>query len=113
MDPYGLVRTPVPILKVMKIPAANAAVDTDCNKHKNVPVWSESKVRANAHIMHEAQKQKDLYTLFSNDGCKPPETLRVGSTFAKRQRKNRASRRHCATRHRVPSSISVDSGESS
>ena len=83
MDHYGLVRTPVPIPKVMKIPAANASVDTDCDKLKNVLVWSESKVRANAHVMHEAQKQKDLYTLFSNDGCKPLEALRVGSTFFK------------------------------
>ena len=55
---YVLVHPPISIPKMMKIPAAKAAVEKEWNKLKNLPSWSESKVRATADVIHKAHKKK-------------------------------------------------------
>ena len=52
---YGLVHTPIPIPKAMKMPGAKAAVNKEWHKLNNLPVWSEYEVRAKTDVIHEAQ----------------------------------------------------------
>ena len=101
----GLVRTPIPVPKAMKIPAAKAAIDKKWDKLKNLSTWSESKVRAKADVTHEAQHKQAFSTCRNVDGLMPLETLRVGRALAKVQRTSRALRRQFQRRHRMTRNI--------
>ncbi len=55
---FGLVHTPVPIEKTLRIPKARAALDEEWQKLDNKPAWDLKKVRPKAQVMAEAQAKK-------------------------------------------------------
>ena len=85
---FGVVRTPIPIPKAMKIPTAQAAVDKERDKLNNLPACSESKVRAQADVIHEAQNKRVQYNV---DSFTPLEALRVGENTYKNKEHPRLS----------------------
>ena len=44
-----------PVLQAMKIPAAKAAVDKDCEKLEKIPAWDLTKVRSKSEVIDEAR----------------------------------------------------------
>ena len=78
----------------MRIPAAKAAEHEEWDMLKNLPAWSESKVRAKGDVNHEAQNKKapvHFEILMHLCHLKHSE---IGSAFAKVRKTSRASRRH-------------------
>ena len=57
MSHYNLVHNPIPLLKAMKSPDANAVVDEESEKLKNLSGWQESKVKSKRKVIDEAQKE--------------------------------------------------------
>ena len=100
----GVLDTPTPILKAMRIPATKVAVDKAWDKHNNLPARSQSKVRAQADVTHEAQNKKTrrhFATLMFSCHLKQSEL----AEHAKKQKTSRASKGQCHTRHKMTSSL--------
>ena len=93
----GLVYTPIPIPKAMKIPAAKAAGDKEWDKLKTLSAWSESKVLAKSHEAQNKKTQEHVATLMDLFHLKHSD----GKSCAKVQRTSRVSRRQCERRRRT------------
>ena len=52
---YNLVHKFILMPQAMKIPAAKAAVDKECEKFENVPAWNLTKVRSKSEVIDEAR----------------------------------------------------------
>ena len=52
---YNLVHKFIPMPQAMKIPAAKAAVDKECEKLENIPEWDLTKVRSKKEMIDEAR----------------------------------------------------------
>ena len=48
---YNLVHKFIPMPQAMKIPAAKAAVDSECEKLEKIPVWNLTKVRSKKEVI--------------------------------------------------------------
>ena len=51
----NLVRKFMPMPQAMKIPAAEAAVDKEREKHEKIPAWNLTKVRSKSEVIDEAR----------------------------------------------------------
>ena len=52
---YNLVHKFIPVPQAMKIPAAKASVDKDCEKLEKISVWSLTKVKSKKEVIDEAR----------------------------------------------------------
>ena len=52
---YNLVHKFVPMPQAMKIPAAKAAVDKECEKLEKISAWNLTKVRSKKEVIDEAR----------------------------------------------------------
>ena len=52
---YNLVHKFIPMPQAMKIPAAKAAVDKECEKLEKIPAWYLTKVRSKSEVIDEAR----------------------------------------------------------
>ncbi len=52
-----MVRTPVPLPKAMKIPAAKKAVDEEWDKLENKRAWDITKMRSKKSVQAEAKRK--------------------------------------------------------
>ena len=52
---YNLVHKFIPIPQAMKIPAAKAAVDKECEKLEKISAWNVTKVRSKKQVIDEAK----------------------------------------------------------
>ena len=52
---YNLVHKFLPMTQAMKIPAAEAAVDTEWEKSEKIPAWNLTKVRSKNEVIDEAR----------------------------------------------------------
>ena len=101
MHDNGLLRSSIPILIAMKIPA-KAAVDKEWDKLNNLPAW---KVLGKADVMHEAQNKKTHVHLSTlTDICHLGNTQSLQGR-CKITRLSRASRKQCQKWRRMPSSL--------
>ena len=51
---YNLVHEFIPMSQAMKIPAAKAAVDKECEKIEKISAWNLTKVRSKSEVIAEA-----------------------------------------------------------
>ena len=54
---YNLVHKFIPMLQALKTLEAQAAVDREWEKLKNLPAWQESKVKSKQEVIEQAQKE--------------------------------------------------------
>ena len=52
---YNLVHTFIPMLQAMKISAAKAAVEKECEKLEKISAWNLTKVRSKKEVIDEAR----------------------------------------------------------
>ena len=62
---YNLVHTFIPMPQAMKIPAAKAAVDKECEKLEKISAWNLTKVRRKKELIDEA-RAKDARVHFAS-----------------------------------------------
>ena len=62
---YNLVHKFIPVLQAMKIPAAKAAVDKECEKLEKILAWNLTKVRRKKEVIDEA-RTKDAKVHFAS-----------------------------------------------
>ena len=60
----------IPIPQAMKIPAAKAAVDKECDKLEKIPAWDKTKVKNKSEVIDEARKEgRKVHFASSMDLC--------------------------------------------
>ena len=90
---HGLVHTPIPLPKAMKIPAAKASVDTQWEQLNNLPTGANQKFVPKQTSHMKLQTKRLQYTPQHTKEWVPLETHRGGRASAKVQRTSRSSRR--------------------
>ena len=90
---YNLVHKFIPMPQAMKIPAAKAAVDKECEKLEKISAWNLTKVRSKKEVIDEA-RTKGARVHFG-DGHMSFEECRIGGKAPKIQRSSCTPRSYC------------------
>ena len=102
---YNLVHKFIPMPQAMKIPAAKAAVDKECEKLEKISAWNLTKVRSKSEVIDEARTTGTTVHFASlMDICYLRE-CRIGGKAPKIQRSSCTPRRYCERRFWVLRSI--------
>ena len=65
---HNLVHKFIPMPRAMKIPAAQAAVDKEWEKHEKIPAWNLTKVRSKSEVIDEARTKGAKGSFCITDG---------------------------------------------
>ena len=57
---FNLVHKFIPMLQAMKIPAAKAAVDKECEKLEKISAWNLTKVKSKKEVIDKARGRRAL-----------------------------------------------------
>ena len=82
---YNLVHKFIPMPQAMKIPAAKAAVDRECEKLEKISAWNLTKVRSKKEVIDEA-KMSGATVHFASLMDMSFEECRIGDKAPKIQR---------------------------
>ena len=81
--------------QAMKIPAAKAAVEKECEKLENIPAWDLTKVRSKSKVIDEARtKGAKVHFASLMDICHL-KNAELEATYQKIQRSSCTPRRYC------------------
>ena len=79
---YNWLHKFIPVPQAMKIPAAKAAVDKECEKLEKISAWDLTKVRNKSEVIDEARtKSKSSFCV--TDGSLSFEECRIGDKAPK------------------------------
>ena len=92
---YDMVHKFIPMPQAMKIPAAKAAVDKECEKLEKIPAWDLTKVRSEKEVIDEARTKGAKVHYASPMDNLSFEECRIGGKAPKIQRSSCSPRRHC------------------